>query len=50
MVQTKSRHHKNENTFRFQTLAERLSNISVDVTKRINRYTTKPEVSQFSLF
>ncbi|CAF0958315.1 unnamed protein product, partial [Brachionus calyciflorus] len=46
MVQTKSRHHKNENTFHFQTLNERLANISVDVTKRINRFNQKPEETE----
>ena len=46
MVQTKSRHHKNENSFRFQTLNERLASISVDVTKKINRYQQKPEETE----
>jgi hypothetical protein len=44
MTKTKSRHHKTENTHRFQTLAERLSHINVDVVKRINRNNIKPEV------
>ncbi|RNA19607.1 small subunit processome component 20 -like protein [Brachionus plicatilis] len=46
MVQTKSRHHKTENSYRFQTLNERLANISVDVTKKINRFQQKPEETE----
>jgi hypothetical protein len=46
MTKTKSRHHKEENTHRFQTLAERLSHISVDVVKRINRNQVKPEETE----
>lgn len=46
MTKTKSRHHKTENTHRFLTLAERLSTINVDVTKRINRLNVKPEETE----
>lgn len=50
MVQTKSRHHKTENTHRFLTLAERLANLNIDVVKRINRYNLKPEVYNLTKF
>jgi U3 small nucleolar RNA-associated protein 20 len=39
----KSSHHKSENTFRFQTFAERLSGINVDVARRVQKVSATPE-------
>lgn len=41
---SKSSHHKNENQYKFLTLAERISNIKADVSKRIKRIDDKSEV------
>uniref|UniRef100_A0A1A8IIM6 UTP20, small subunit (SSU) processome component, homolog n=3 Tax=Nothobranchius kuhntae TaxID=321403 RepID=A0A1A8IIM6_NOTKU len=36
-IKSKSSYHKSENTFRFLTFAERLSNVNIDVIHRIDR-------------
>ncbi|XP_069376458.1 small subunit processome component 20 homolog isoform X3 [Paralichthys olivaceus] len=36
-IKSKSSYHKSENTFRFLTFAERLSNVNIDVVHRIDR-------------
>ncbi len=43
MTKTKSKHHKEENTFKFQPLSERLKEIKVDIGRNITRNDDKPE-------
>ncbi|XP_053397711.1 small subunit processome component 20 homolog [Mercenaria mercenaria] len=39
----KSGHHKKENTFRFQTFSERITNINIDVIHQIRHHDDTPE-------
>jgi hypothetical protein len=46
---SKSSHHRNENQYKFLTLAERINNIKADVSKRIKRIDDKSEVKVFKI-